>query len=185
MQNGLKHLVHRRHCFYSTGFEDLSSVANYSRTAFLTNSQNWSAFNLRISNSTSFTGWKGNGSIAAALRNGSGYMQTEFTITNLHMITLYSAIYGTDIGVSYQLQVSIDKTIWIPVTGIIAPTDTLTLREHTIDFTSNNLVEAGITKSSSLFIRIKHTGSGTSDNNNRLMVDDVLLGQQTRSNTPY
>jgi hypothetical protein len=161
--------------FYSTGFEDVATGTSYTRNEFTTNTKNWTAAGLRISDNNNFTGWRGTGSIAAALRNGASYMQTEFTVTNLFGISFNGAKYGSDSNTSYKVQVSLDKTTWIDITLSIEVTDTLVERTHEIDYSSSALVDAGITASTPLYIRIQHTGGGSGSTNYRVMIDDIKI----------
>lgn len=154
---------------YKTGFEDASkSSSGYGNGSATSNGKSWYFSDALIDGQDND---KKVGSKSTRIR--AGYIQTEFTVTKLGKIEFLYARYGSDAGSTMTVAISKDGTTWITLKEVNVTNTALEKLSIIIDYTKQELVDAGITEDTGLYIRISYAGS--SNPNKRLNVDEVVI----------
>ena len=146
--------------FYSTEFEDGSKGAYAIGTVTLS-SYDW-VFNDSLLGSLA-TDLKVSGKSA---RIRDGYIQTDFTVTDIAQVTFYAGTYGSDSDNVVNFQISLDKITWITVDSF---TSTKTFELYSFVFDEELTTSLGIDTSNAYYLRIE------SETTARANIDDLKI----------
>ena len=159
--------------FYETMFDDASKGA-YAEGTLTSAGETWTFSDALIGSLA--TDLKVSGS---SVRIRNGYIQTEFTITDIAHILFYAGTYGNDDHTTVNFLLSTDKETWVTVDSFIT-TGTLELYSYIFDDTLTTSL--GIDTSNDYYLRIESVSTSRTNIDNLqiytgegFIVDDTPL----------
>jgi len=152
---------------YKTGFEDVDKTS-YGAGEATSNGKKW------YFNDTLINGQSNDKKVdSKAVRIRNGYMQTEFTVTNLGKIEFLYARYGNDQISTLTVAISTNKENWVTLVQFEVDNTEFKTLSLVIDYNRTELVNAGITQESEVYIRVSFAGGQNPDK--RLNVDEFVI----------
>jgi endonuclease I len=113
----------------------------------------------------------------SSVRIRNGYIQTEFSITDIAHIMFYAGTYGSDSTTTVNFQLSTDKTTWITVDSF---TTTGTLELYSYIFDDTLTTSLGIDTSNAYYLRIQsETTSRTNVDNLQIYTGEGFIADDT------
>lgn len=143
---------------YETNFEDCVK-GSYSLGTCVTNGETWT-LNEALAGSLD----NDQKDLTKSIRLRSGYIQTEFTVTNLYKIDFLHGKYLSNSASDFTLEISADKSTWITLDTDVPTTTSFTRYEFTL--TEEVYADLSLNYSTPYYIRITHPSS------ERMNVDD-------------
>ncbi len=146
--------------FYDTSFDDVVKIG-YSEGRITTFGKEWTLSDALVGNHSSDLNVEG-----SSIRIRNGYIQTEFTVTDLAQVRFYAGTYGSDDDTTVTFLISTDKSTWITVDSF---TSTGTLELYNYIFNDTLISSLGIDTDNAYYLRIESIGSP------RTNVDDFQI----------
>lgn len=131
--------------YYETEFEDASKAA-YAFAIITLSGFSWDFTDALIGDLERDLDVSGK-----SVRIRDGYIQTEFTITDLAQVIFYAGTYGTDSDTTVSFEISIDETTWTVVDSF---TTTNSMEEHNYIFDDALFSSLSLSSDSAYYLRI-------------------------------
>lgn len=152
--------------FYSTEFEDASKDA-YASGAVTLSEQTWTFFDALLGSLA--TDQKVSGK---SVRIRDGYIQTEFTVTDLAQVVFYTGKYGSDATTTVLFQISTDKSTWVTVDSF---TSSATLDRYSYVFDDQLFTDLSLNPNDAYYLKI------VSESTPRINIDNLEIYTGTGS----
>ncbi|PAT00971.1 hypothetical protein CI105_08975 [Candidatus Izimaplasma bacterium ZiA1] len=143
--------------FYETNFEDGSKAA-YAEALITLSDKSWNFVDALIGSLANDLSVSGN-----SVRIRDGYIQTEFTVSELAQVIFYAGTYGTDAHATVTFQISVDKTTWVTVDTF---TSTATLTEYSYVFNAELFTSLSLDASNDYYLKVISTSEGRTNIDN-------------------
>ncbi|KFZ26092.1 MAG: Extracellular ribonuclease precursor [Candidatus Izimaplasma bacterium HR2] len=157
--------------FYETTFDE-GSKASYAEGLITLSGESWTLSDALIGSLATDLKIEGN-----SVRIRDGYIQTEFSASDIAQVIFYAGTYGNDDDATVNFQISLDKTTWVTVDSF---TSTATLVEYSYIFDEALFTSLSLDSDSAYYFRIEsETVSRTNIDNFQIYTGVGIIGDDT------
>ncbi len=156
---------------YETTFDE-GSKASYAEGVVTLAGESWTLSDALLGSLATDLKIEGN-----SVRIRDGYIQTEFSTSDIAQVIFYAGTYGSDDDTTVNFQISLDKTTWVTVDSF---TSTATLTEYSYIFDDVLFSSLSLDSDSAYYFRIEsETVARTNIDNFQIYTGVGIVGDDT------